>query len=85
MGRAIAVNRRRGSGWCVKEIWWRPVIAVTGERRLKSCSHCTSNLDQMLINVHSHCTHVGVKPDWIRNHLNPLQEVVSIWIEVNPV
>ena len=51
MGRAIAVSRRRGgSGWCVKESWWRPVIAVTGERRLKSCSYCTSNPDQMIIN-----------------------------------
>ena len=30
-------------------------------------------------------TCVGVKPDWNRIHLNPLREVVSIWIEVNPV
>ena len=89
MGRAIAVSRRRGgSGWCVKESWWRPVIAVTGERRLKTCSYCTFNSDRMLINthsLHSHCTHVGVKPDWIQIHLNPLREVVSIWVEVNPV
>ena len=29
MVRAIAVSRRRGgSGWGVKESWWRPVIAV---------------------------------------------------------
>ena len=35
--------------------------------------------------LHSHCTRVGVKPDWIRIHLNPLREVVLIRIEVNPV
>ena len=42
----------------------------------------------MRINVHSlrsHCTRVGVKPDWIRIHLNLLREVVSIRMEVNPV
>ena len=35
--------------------------------------------------LRSHCTCVGVKPDWIRIHLNLLQEVVSIRMEVNPV
>ena len=58
------------------------------KERVKACSHCISNPDRMHINVRllrSHCTHVGVKPDWIRIHLNPLQEVVSIQIEVNPV
>ena len=54
----------------------------------KACSHFTSNQDWRLIIMHllhSNCTRVGVKPDWIRIHLNPLREVVSIRIEVNPV
>ena len=29
------VKRRGGSGGCVNESWWKPVIAATGERRLR--------------------------------------------------